>query len=399
MANTDISILGQLKSSGFTGVADASDIAYSYKEENGIQMIDQSVKDRLDNILVDNISVDDIKYDEESTLLDKLQNVDGKLLQIGSIDERINLAKKYSNEAKESSQTSNNNLQEIKSIYDTQITPSVNKITNVENKIKNLDNYSKLFASMLDGAGGQFTILSEYEYAKKCQENSLVDNVIYLIYDEESIAEDIIMYELNASVDKPDHGWVKGSGAYIKDHTAKLNVVCDAGWKFVEWDDHNIENPRDVFMNENKEFIATIEQDSNYNPGTGEDTDPTNPDTGGDDTPTNPDQGDTPTNPGENDNPGQDTPSQGGESTDNVTITVTANPANTGHPTGSGTYPKGSAVEIETNPAEGYVAYTLNGNVLSQTSYITIPSVNSDNTYVITYRPSDQTTSYIEYSY
>lgn len=38
------------ESTGFKGIADASEIAYSYKTENGIEQIDKSVKDKIQDL-------------------------------------------------------------------------------------------------------------------------------------------------------------------------------------------------------------------------------------------------------------------------------------------------------------------------------------------------------------
>lgn len=53
----------QIESSGYKGVADADQIAYSYKTENGIEVMDKTVKDKLD---------EGEMFDQNTTLREKV---------------------------------------------------------------------------------------------------------------------------------------------------------------------------------------------------------------------------------------------------------------------------------------------------------------------------------------
>lgn len=53
----------QIESSGYKGIADSSQIAYSYKTENGIEVIDKTVKDKLE---------EGEMFDENTTLKEKV---------------------------------------------------------------------------------------------------------------------------------------------------------------------------------------------------------------------------------------------------------------------------------------------------------------------------------------
>lgn len=60
------------------------------------------------------------------------------------------------------------------------------------------------------------------------------------------------------------HGTPTGSGEYELGQTATVGVYPDAGYAFVSWNDGNTSNPRQVVVNANRTFTATLSNNTLY---------------------------------------------------------------------------------------------------------------------------------------
>lgn len=67
-------------------------------------------------------------------------------------------------------------------------------------------------------------------------------------------------YTITAESVDESMGTVMGGGQYDYAETATLTAVPETGFRFVEWDDHNTQNPRTVSVTGNATYTATFEQ-------------------------------------------------------------------------------------------------------------------------------------------
>lgn len=66
-------------------------------------------------------------------------------------------------------------------------------------------------------------------------------------------------YNVSVDVTPSGSGVVTGTGAYEVGQTAVLNVVANTGYHFTQWSDGNMQNPRSVLVDGNKEYEAIID--------------------------------------------------------------------------------------------------------------------------------------------
>ena len=128
---------------GYKGVVDAANVAYSYKEEEGIEKIDKSVKKAIEEL---------------NTSIDEVTNLNSDILaaanQINSLNATINTAK--------------NELTEI--------------VENAENDIADIKLTANLLKRSLD-TDAQFQVLSQSEYTAIIEKDP---NTMYFIYGNQS---------------------------------------------------------------------------------------------------------------------------------------------------------------------------------------------------------------------
>ncbi len=73
-------------------------------------------------------------------------------------------------------------------------------------------------------------------------------------------------YTITVSSANNAQGTVVGSGSYENGKTATLVAVPSAGYKFVQWNDGNTDNPRTITVTGNATFIATFAENTNTDP-------------------------------------------------------------------------------------------------------------------------------------
>jgi hypothetical protein len=64
------------------------------------------------------------------------------------------------------------------------------------------------------------------------------------------------MYHVTVSVNNSVMGSVTGSGDYAKDSTASISATANTGYRFVQWNDGNINNPRTITVSQDTAFTA-----------------------------------------------------------------------------------------------------------------------------------------------
>ena len=69
-------------------------------------------------------------------------------------------------------------------------------------------------------------------------------------------------YTVTVSSNNPAWGTVTGGGEYTEGATVTITATANAGYRFVEWNDGNTDNPRTFTVTEDVEFIATFEAGS-----------------------------------------------------------------------------------------------------------------------------------------
>lgn len=67
------------------------------------------------------------------------------------------------------------------------------------------------------------------------------------------------------SVTADEHSTAIGGGVYEENTTASIGIVAAKGYRFVSWNDGNIENPRQVLVDTDKNYTAVVEQIPTYN--------------------------------------------------------------------------------------------------------------------------------------
>lgn len=168
MANTDITILGQIKPGGFTGVADVNDIAYSYKTEGGIEQMDKSLKDKLDEL--------------QNNIPSGLEE------SLDSISQQVTQASGYATNARQyavDAQAANQNAQSAKSDV-TALRQQVETLVNTTSEdINFIKGIAQNFSGVIDSTS-EFAIVTESDYnkMKNGQDGmALSPNTIYFCYD------------------------------------------------------------------------------------------------------------------------------------------------------------------------------------------------------------------------
>lgn len=137
--------------------------------------------------------------------------------------------------------------------------------------------------------------------------------------------EQSVTYYTITTVASPNEGGiVEGGGTYEEGATATLAAQANMGWQFIQWNDGNIENPRNITVIEDATYTATFSQIQ-------------------------------------------------------YTINVTAEPAEGGTVTGSGLYNYGQVVEITATANEGYTFLNWNDGETNSVRNIT---VDGDANYV-----------------
>lgn len=176
-------ISSQLASSGGAGIADASQIAFSYKEQGGYTVMDKSIKDMLENTIVDSNDIP-YSYKEENgeTVVDKTIKEQLDTLSQGA-DSIVQAAADATTaqQAISSMQTAivnqfNNNISQMdqkKNTFESQVSELSTKLNSVINTAETLQ-YS------FDN-GTNFAVMSETAYNGLQNKQ---DNVIYFLFDE-----------------------------------------------------------------------------------------------------------------------------------------------------------------------------------------------------------------------
>ena len=74
---------------------------------------------------------------------------------------------------------------------------------------------------------------------------------------------DPTLYTVTVSANNDAWGSVTGSGQYVEGSTATISATANEGYHFVEWDDHNTDNPRTFTVTGNMSFTAIFESGDN----------------------------------------------------------------------------------------------------------------------------------------
>ena len=67
-------------------------------------------------------------------------------------------------------------------------------------------------------------------------------------------------YTITVSQNNNVYGSVMGGGKYAKGATATLTAIPSNGYQFVQWNDGNTENPREITVSTNTTFVASFEK-------------------------------------------------------------------------------------------------------------------------------------------
>lgn len=82
----------------------------------------------------------------------------------------------------------------------------------------------------------------------------------------------VTKYTISVSANDPAMGTVSGAGEYEENTTATLTATPNEGYKFVNWDDGNTQNPRLVTVTANASYIANFEALAGVNVTFGDNT-------------------------------------------------------------------------------------------------------------------------------
>ena len=134
----------QIESSGYKGVADADQIAYSYKTENGIEVIDKTVKDKLD---------EGEMFDQNTTLKEKV---------VEMLDSE-HYAQSYAEDAEDAADRAEAAKQDIINTIEAKKQEVITQFNEQITKIQNIENAVNEFRDSFD-ADRQFQIMSEKQY-------------------------------------------------------------------------------------------------------------------------------------------------------------------------------------------------------------------------------------------
>ncbi|MDR2406902.1 MAG: T9SS type A sorting domain-containing protein, partial [Bacteroidales bacterium] len=67
-------------------------------------------------------------------------------------------------------------------------------------------------------------------------------------------------YHVTVSVNHPSMGSVTGSGDYAVNSTVSIGAIANTGYRFVQWNDGNTQNPRSITVTQDTVLIAIFEQ-------------------------------------------------------------------------------------------------------------------------------------------
>jgi hypothetical protein len=73
------------------------------------------------------------------------------------------------------------------------------------------------------------------------------------------IDPNLIRYRVTLNVNDPRMGTVSGNGDYRENTTARISANANNGYRFVQWNDDNTENPRSITVTQDTVFEATFE--------------------------------------------------------------------------------------------------------------------------------------------
>jgi hypothetical protein len=68
-----------------------------------------------------------------------------------------------------------------------------------------------------------------------------------------------IMYQISVTANNTNMGSITGSGNYAKDTTITISATPNVGYRFVRWNDGNMQNPRKITVTQDTIFTATFE--------------------------------------------------------------------------------------------------------------------------------------------
>lgn len=136
-------------------------------------------------------------------------------------------------------------------------------------------------------------------------------------------------YNITATSNNINYGSVSGSGTYYQGDTVTLTATPANGYRFVQWQDGNTDNPRTIVVTGTRTYIATFEA----------------------------------------------IPVQ-------YTITVMSNDTSYGTVSGGGTYEEGTTIQLTATPNSGYRFVSWNDSNTDNPRSIT---VNADATYIATF--------------
>jgi hypothetical protein len=66
------------------------------------------------------------------------------------------------------------------------------------------------------------------------------------------------MYHVLANANNTDMGSVIGSGDYSANSTVTIGAIANTGYRFVQWNDGNMQNPRTIILTQDTNFIAVF---------------------------------------------------------------------------------------------------------------------------------------------
>ena len=70
-------------------------------------------------------------------------------------------------------------------------------------------------------------------------------------------------YTVTVTANNPAWGTVSGGGQYEEGANATITATANEGYRFVEWNDHNTDNPRTFTVTGDMSFVATFEANEN----------------------------------------------------------------------------------------------------------------------------------------
>ena len=209
-------------------------------------------------------------------------------------------------------------------------------------------------------------------------------------------------YNIAVNTNNSNYGTVSGAGTYNHNATATLTATANTGYKFVQWNDGNTQNPRSITVTESATYTATFAintytitvNSSNNTMGSVSGSGTYNYNATATLTAT-PNSGYTFTqwNDGNTQNPRTITVTENATYIANfaVTYNVDIKPSNNtqGNVTGSGDFTQGAVVTITATPNNGYKFVSWNDGSTENPRTIT---VNGDISYVATFADENATT-------